>query len=209
MRHRLGDIRIAAGIAVVLWAGTATVARAHCDTMDGPVVTAAQRALATGNVNHALMWVRADDEAAIRRAFERARAVRQQGADARELADYWFFETLVRVHREGEGEPYTGLKPAGTEVHPGVEAADRALAAGKVDEVERVLLHAVRDGLHQRFQAALARKTFEVGDVAGARAYVHAYVPFLHYVERLFDLARESGDGHREPHQPSASSPRP
>ena len=60
-----------------------------------------------------LAWVQADDEAAIREVFQKARAVRKLGGKAAEIADTWFFETIVRVHRSGEGAPYTGLKAAG------------------------------------------------------------------------------------------------
>jgi len=207
MRHAFRHLLLAPVGALLFVATSATPARAHCDSMDGPVVKAAQQALATGNVNHVLLWVRPQDEAAIRDAFRRTRDVRAQSAPARELADYWFFETLVRVHREGEGAPYTGLKPAGAQEHPGVAAADRAVAAGKVDEVERLLLHVVRDGLRERFQVALSRKRFDVNDVAAGREYIHAYVPFLHYVERLYDAASAGDDAHHEP--PAAARPVP
>jgi len=42
---------------------------AHCDGMDGPVVTAAQKALETGDVNLVLIWIQKKDEGEIRRAF--------------------------------------------------------------------------------------------------------------------------------------------
>ena len=185
--------------AIALLSVSPAAARAHCDTMDGPVVKAAQRALATRRINHVLIWVRAQDEGLIRSAFQRVLTVRAQGDAARELADYWFFETLVRVHREGEGEPYTGLKPAGANEHPAVAAVDRALASGEVDEVERVVLHAVRDGIRERFQAALGHRSFDVNDVAAGREYVHTYVPFLHYVEGIYDAARGT-EKHTEKH---------
>lgn len=86
---------------------------AHCDGIDGPVVGAAQKALETANVNLVLIWVQKQDEPAMRKAFEKTLAVRKLGSSAKELADLYFFETLVRVHRAGEGAPYTGLKPAG------------------------------------------------------------------------------------------------
>jgi Family of unknown function (DUF6448) len=85
----------------------------HCDTLDGPVIGLARKALEAGNVNLVLPWVRAEDERELRRAFEHALAVRKLGAEACELADTHFFETLVRIHRASEGAPYTGLKPAG------------------------------------------------------------------------------------------------
>ena len=107
-----------------------SVARAHCDTLDGPLVGTARRALETGKVNPVLAWVRPQDEAEIRAAFARATAVRRTGPDARSLADTWFLETVVRVHRTGEGAPYTGLKPAGQDLGPGIRAADASIDTG-------------------------------------------------------------------------------
>lgn len=43
----------AAAVSLLAVAWTAP-AFAHCDTLDGPVVSAARKALETGNVNHAL-----------------------------------------------------------------------------------------------------------------------------------------------------------
>jgi Family of unknown function (DUF6448) len=82
----------------------------HCDGMDGPVVKAAQKALEAGNVNLVLIWVQKADEVEVRKAFDQTITVRKLGPEARALADRYFFETLVRLHRAGEGAPYTGLK---------------------------------------------------------------------------------------------------
>jgi hypothetical protein len=86
----------------------ATPALAHCDGLDGPVVGAARMALQTADLNRVLIWVRPDDISEIRRAFDEALAIRRLGPQAQELADRYFFETLVRgrrhrwtqVHRE-------------------------------------------------------------------------------------------------------------
>ena len=169
---------------------------AHCDGLDGPVVALARKALETGNVNLVLPWVPPDDEAAIRIAFDRARAVRGLGAAAREVADMHFFETLVRVHRAGEGEPFTGLKPAGRDLGPAVPAADRALASGDVEELVGVVRRAIEHGIRERFARASAAKGFDPDDVAAGRAYVAAYVPFVHYVERLYADAAGAGTSH-------------
>ena len=160
-------------------------ASAHCDTMDGPVVTAAKLALKTGDVTPVLKWVRKTDEPEIRVAFVRTLNVRSLSPEAREMADNYFFETLVRVHRAGEGEPYTGLKPAGTEVEPGVAAADKALKVGSVDALVKQVRAEVVRGIRQRFaHAQEASKDAELGVDAG-RQYVAAYVEFIHYVENV------------------------
>jgi hypothetical protein len=103
---------VIAAAATALVQAPARTAGAHCDTLDGPVVVDARAALAAGDVTEVLKWVQAGDEPEIRAAFDRTLAVRAAGGAALELADTWFFETLVRVHRAGEGAPYTA-SPAG------------------------------------------------------------------------------------------------
>jgi Family of unknown function (DUF6448) len=82
----------------------------HCDTMDGPVVSAARKALEAEDVNFALAYVPESGEAEVRSAFEKVLRACKADQAAREVADLYFFETVVRVHRAGEGAPYTGLR---------------------------------------------------------------------------------------------------
>jgi Family of unknown function (DUF6448) len=172
----------------------------HCDTLDGPVVKLARKALETGKVVYVLPWVRPEDEPEIRHAFDHAVSVRKLGPDARELADTHFFETLVRVHRASEGAPYSGLKPAGADLGPAVPAADKALEDGSVGGVVKLLTDAVRAGVHRHFHAAMDRRNFAVDDVAAGREYVEAYVPYVHYVEQLWDSATRAAHGHYSEH---------
>jgi len=181
----------------------ATSAFAHCDGLDGPVVQAARRALESGQVNHVLIWVQKQDEPVIRSAFQRTLAVRKLGPEARELADTHFFETLVRIHRAGEGAPYSGLKPAGRDLGPAIPAADKAVASGAVEPVLELLTEAARGGLHRRFHEVIARKSFKPADVTAGREYVRAYVEFIHYVEGVYGAAAgqtPSEPGHAPPH---------
>jgi hypothetical protein len=179
---------------------------AHCDGLDGPVVTAARQALETGDINRVLIWVRADDDPEIRKAFQEALEVRKLSPEARELADKYFFETLVRVHRAGEGAPYTGLKPAGRDLGPAIPAADRAIETGSAEAVNRLLNETVESGLHTAFHRVLERKDFDSGDVSAGREYVEAYVVFIHYVEGLYQAAKSEAHGHF-PETEEASTP--
>ena len=169
---------------------------AHCDGMDGPVVSAAQRALETGNVNLILIWVKKDDEAEIRRAFEKTVAVRRLGPEARQMADHYFFETLVRTHRAGEGAPYTGLKPAGRDLGPAIPAADKALETGSPGALLKLLTESVDTGVRSRFAAVQAAKAFDVNDAEAGRKYVEAYVSYIHYAEEIYEASRAAAHGH-------------
>lgn len=181
---------IAAFMALASLAAAAPAA-AHCDSLDGPVVQAAREALAAGEVEGVLVWVRPEDEAEIRAAFARTLEVRRAGGEARDLADLWFFETLVRVHRAGEGEPYTGLKPAGWEPPAGIEAADRALEAGSIDAVVDATVAELADALRERFQHVFELRDYDPTDVDAGRRYVRAYVQYIHFVEEVHALVHE------------------
>lgn len=168
-------------------------ALAHCDALDGPVVTSARNALAAGDVSLVLPWVPETSEAEMKEAFQQTVAVRRLNATAQDLADRYFFETVVRLHRAGEGEPYTGLKPAGREVSPAIAAADRAIEHGSLAELVAVVTAATSNGIRERYEAVVHAKHMATpGNVAAGRRFVAAYVSFIHYVERLFEPGEAS-----------------
>ncbi|MGE5602531.1 MAG: DUF6448 family protein, partial [Nitrososphaerales archaeon] len=100
-------------------------ALAHCDSVNGPVVGAARDALAKGDVRLILPYVQREAEAELTAAFNQAVKVGKQGGDARKLAETYFYETAVRLHRLGEGAAYTGLNYE-SDFGPGLEAAEQA-----------------------------------------------------------------------------------
>lgn len=162
---------------------------AHCDQVDGPVVVDANAALEKGDITAVLKWVKADDEREIRAAFEKTLAVRKAGGEARQLADTWFFETLVRVHRAGEGAPYSGLKPAGTDNGPAIRGGDEALEKGSIEDLEKLVVDTVKKGMRERFTNLQRLREHSTHNVEAGRAYTAAYADFLHYVERIYDDA--------------------
>lgn len=195
-----GPVVLAGLAALLTWLVPAS-AIAHCDTLDGPVVLTARAALDRGDVTPVLKWVAPEHEAEVREAFDRAVSVRRYGEDARSLADLYFFETVVRIHRSGEGEPYTGLKPAGS-VDPGVAAADRALESGNPDELVADLAGELSHRVLELFEEVVSLKAGADTSVEAGRAYVAAYVQFVHTVEQLHGLAargsaaEHGGGGH-------------
>ena len=174
---------LAAAASVVLALAMPRPARAHCDTMDGPTVADGRRALETGNANHALKWVDEHHEAELAAAFDLAIRVRGLGDDARALADRYFLETLVRLHRAGEGEPFTGIRPSGVPIDERVTAADRCIAEGSLAPLEALVPDEDLPELRERFDRVLATREFDDDDLVAARAYIAAYVGFFHLAE--------------------------
>jgi hypothetical protein len=189
---------IALVIAIALWPRTA---HAHCDTEDGPAVAAGRLALETANPASALAWIHEEGESEVRDVFERALRVRALGGEAALLADRLFLETLVRVHRAGEGAGFEGIKPAGT-VDPVVAAADRALEVGTLAPLAGLVPAERLPELEQRLEAALAASDHHAGDVAAGRRRVAAYVSFVKYAEGEAHGKAGACEG-ADPHGPS------
>lgn len=173
-------------------------ALAHCDTMEGPVIKEAQAALDKGDVTPVLKWVAKDKEGEVHAAFKKTLAVRAKGPEAKEMADMYFFETLVRMHRAGEGEPYTGIQPAGTKVEPIVEKSDKALDIGSVDDLAKQVSAHVEKGIRERFAKAVEAKKHAAESVEAGRKYVAAYVEYVHYVEGIHGAVMGQAGHHEE-----------
>ena len=158
-------------------------ASAHCDSAQGPVVTAAMKALETGEIKWALAYVKPDAEAEMTAAFTHALEVRRLGGEARTLADRYFAETTVRLHRVGEGASYTGIK-ANPEITPGLEAAEKAVESGHLNEVNAILEKAVREGIQEYWQRVVeARERAEKeGTVEALREKAEAELIFEKFV---------------------------
>lgn len=187
--------RITIGIILFLSAASAF---SHCDWIKGPVVEAAQQALARNDVALVLPWIAPADEREIRDAFSRTMKVRAGGDAARELADRWFFETVVRVHRRAEGEPYEGLRGDDYKPEPGIEHADEALKAGSIDGMQRGMTDAVSKGLRERYNAVVEAKKHASDSVDAGRRYVATYVEWIHYVERLHKALHTPAHAHAQ-----------
>lgn len=170
---------------------------AHCDTLNGPVVKDAELALEKGDVTPVLKWVKKDAEPEIRAAFNTALTVRAKGKEAREKADMKFFETLVRIHRAGEGDAFTGLKPADA-VEPIVAEADKALETGSVDTLAAEMSKHLANEVKERFALAFEKRKHKDESVKAGREYVEAYVEYVHYVEGIHSAISEKGAHHHE-----------
>ncbi|EQB64221.1 MAG: hypothetical protein RBG1_1C00001G1800 [candidate division Zixibacteria bacterium RBG-1] len=174
------------GIFVIILLLEPSSALAHCDAMDGPVVKAAQRALETGNVNLVLIWVRKEDTDEIKKVFQKTLDQRKKGSKVQESADHNFFETLVRIHRAGEGALFTGLKPAGQDFGPAIPAVDKAVEEGKLEPVLKLITETVKKRIEEKFQEAMAKKNYKTDDVEAGREYIQSYVEFMHYVDGIY-----------------------
>lgn len=166
---------------------TSVPASAHCDSYDGPVIIEALRALETNNVELVYKWIQPKQEAEIASLFATTYSLRNGDKEVYQIVERHFLETLVRLHRETEGAPFTGIKPAGS-MTPLVEMADNSLANNNVDYVVGKVTNHLSEVIKERFAKALKLSKTKDESVEKGREYVHAYVEYTHTLEALENL---------------------
>ncbi len=163
----------------------------HSESMDGPVVNAAEIALDMENVNYILPFVAVEHEGELKEAFERTILVRELSADAAELADYWFFETAVRLHLSGRGKSYDGIKPTGYNRRPALTLAEEALKKENPSDLVEFMVSFMKEDIQSRFEDALSKKDYQISDIESGRDYISSKQDFVRYLDKLYEFMEQ------------------
>lgn len=169
-------------------------ASAHCDSYDGPVIKDALLALKQNKVILVLKWVDEDHEEEIKNLFAKTTALKKSDKEIYQIVEKHFLETLVRLHREGEGAFFTGLKPAGSTTKI-VQMADDALDKNDINSLTTNLTAHIEKVVKEKYEKAQALSQTKDESVEKGRAYVAAYVDYTHTLEGIHDIL-EHGGGH-------------
>lgn len=176
---------------------------AHCDQMNGPLVKDAKKAIEQNNVNIALKWIPAVDETEIKDAFNLMMKVRDLSPEAKTLSERYFYETLVRIHRAGEGVAFTGIKPEGTPIDERVMAADKSIETNDLSPLKSLVAEKDLPELTDRFDKVMTLKNFDANNVEAGREYIEAYVLFFKFAEG--ETEGHAAHGHGDAHAGTAS----
>ena len=160
------------------------IASAHCDSYDGPVIKDALKALEQQNVELVLKWVEPKYDEIITDKFNQTLKLKGSNEEVNKILRTHFLEKLVRLHREGEGASFTGLKPANS-MTPMVEMADNSLEKNDINYVVNAVNSHLTEVLKERFAKAIELSKTKDNSVEQGRAYVEAYVEYTHTLEAL------------------------
>lgn len=163
---------------------TSISAFAHCDSYDGPVIKDALKALDQNKVEMVLKWIEPQQEKEIISLFNKTYDLRNGDQQVYSIVEKHFLETLVRLHRETEGEPFTGLKPAGS-MTPLIEMADNSVAEKDVNSVIKTVNNHLEELLRMRYAKVAELSKVKDNSVEQGRDYVKAYVHYTHTLEKL------------------------
>ena len=166
------------GLFMILWL-LPQGALAHCDSYDGPVIQDALKALDQNKVGLIYKWISKDQEQEISDLFQKTLEYRKRDREVYQLLEKYFLETLVRLHREGEGAPYTGLKPAGT-TKPIIVLTDTALKEGDIENFLKKFNGHIGKVVRDKYDKTVQLRKVQNESVEQGRAYVAAYVDYTH-----------------------------
>ncbi|MBN1650334.1 MAG: hypothetical protein JW857_03330 [Bacteroidales bacterium] len=178
---------------------SANLSFAHCDSYDGPVIKDAVKALETNNVNIILKWVEQEDEGEITNLFNKTYKLRNGDKEIYQIVEKYFFETLVRIHRAGEGAPYTGLKPAGNTSQI-VKMADHAIETGDIDDLTSKFTAHIEKVVKEKYNKLMELSKVQSESLEKGRAYVAAYVDYTHTLEAIHAPLEHAAAAHAEHH---------
>ena len=164
---------------------------AHCDSYDGPVIKDALKALEQQNVELVLKWVEPKYDEIITDKFNQTLKLKGNDEEINKILETHFLETLVRLHREGEGATFTGLKPVNS-MTPMVEMADNSLEKNDIDYVVNAVNSHLGEVLKERFAKTMELSKTKSNSVEQGRAYVEAYVEYTHTLEALEQILHGS-----------------
>ena len=188
---------------------TALPAQAHCDSADGPVVTAAKEALAKNDVKLALPYVGSQYETDVAAAFDKAVAGGAAGGEAKAVAESYFAETTLRLHRATENAPYNGIQPAGQDYGPALPAAEKAIETGSTEELKKILNEAVSQQVDEQYRNVTAKNVEPDATVNDKRESIEAQFGFEKYALGLYESAmgKKAAAGEVQAEGETASAP--
>ncbi len=168
---------------------------AHCDSFDGPVIQDAYKALQKEEAMYVMKWITADQEAEIKQLFDKTVQLKNEDAEIYSIVEKHFLETLVRLHRETEGAPFTGLKPAGSTT-PIVQMADQSIANRNLKPLINDLGEHIQHVITDKYAKVMALEKVKDNSVEEGRAYVNAYVEYTHTLEAMEAILSHGGGHH-------------
>lgn len=198
VNNRSKSIFAFALLAIAMFFGTP--AFAHCDSYDGPTVKDALKALETNNVNLVLKWIQVNQEPEIIALFNKTYNLRKGDKEVYAIVEKHFLETLVRLHRETEGAPFTGLKPAGT-TKPIIQLSDQAIASGSIDELILKLSGHIEKVIREKYQKVSDLAKVKNTSAAKGREFVAAYIDYTHTLEGIHGIIMGNGENSESTHK--------
>jgi hypothetical protein len=152
---------------------------------DGPVISAAKRALETGNAHYILIWIPEESENTVKNLLEKAYCERYTQKNAYNHIVDWYFETINHLHSVHYGPYNLTISTKAPEEKTIIFLVERTCESGNFEEITTVIQDTPSGEMRQRFNDVMKKRNYGVENIAAGRVYVSAFTDFIAFVNNL------------------------
>ena len=150
---------------------------------NSPMMSAAKRALETGNAHHILVWIPEESENTLKNLLERAHCERTTGKDAHSNTVDWYFETINRLHSMYYGPHNLSISTKLPEEKAIILLVERACESGNFEEITTVITDTSAGEMRQCFNEVIKKRNYDA--ITAGRVCVSAFTDFIAFVNKL------------------------
>lgn len=151
---------------------------------NGPVMSAAKKALETGKAHHILIWIPEASENTLKNLLEKACCERRIQTDGYDHIIDWYFATVRRFHSVGYGPRNLNISLKTLEEKTIISLVERACESGNFEEIAMVIPDIPAGELRQQFNDVMKKRNYDVENIAAGRVYVSEFTDFIAFVNR-------------------------
>ena len=149
----------------------------------GPVLSAAKRALETGNADYILIWIPEESENTLKNLLEKVCCeinIHKNACD--DIVD-WYFNTVNRLHTVYCGPHNLNLSTKAHAEKKIIYLAERACKSGNYQDITSVIQDTPDGEMRQRFNDVIKKRNYRAENIAAGRVYVSAFTDFIVFVK--------------------------
>ncbi len=145
-------------------------------------MSAAKRALDTGNAQYILIWIPEESENTLKNLLEKVCCEHNIQKDVHDHIVDWYFKTVNRLHSVYCGPRNLNLSTKAPEEKKIIFLVEKACESGNFKEITTVIQDTPDGEMRQRFNDLMKKRNYHVENIASGRLYVSAFTDFIAFV---------------------------
>lgn len=149
-------------------------------------MSAAKRALVTGNAQYILIWIPEESENTLKNLLEKVCCERNTQKVAYDHIVDWYFKTVNHLHSVYCGSHNLNLSTKAPEEKKIIFLVERACESGNFKEITTVIQDTPDGEMRQHFNDVMKKRNYRAENIAAGRVFVSAFTAFIAFVNKRY-----------------------